>query len=820
RGQCSNLDGEFKLDTYCSSVPDSKCVSNDHVGCVDGSNDLYSFDSCGNSEGVKQNCNYPSAKCGADLNDQNNNGNKEEFVCRNLNCENTYDNPLLTNDGGTRLNGEAWCEYPSATGPGLDLPGSIHYKHYCINGVEYAETCGNNRDEYCTYVEFTDMNNLGEDNFLSGLPDMSVAQCVSNRADDCSQQKNNKTCMDKSLRDCAWTSGKCLPLVPIGFTAQDREDGFAQQTCAAASSKIKVLWQGELQEDGSWKWHCEDNCEAFDGNTLKATNFLCMAQGDCGATPNTAGEFTSAGYWRNCFSGMVHDKGVKPRCISLISEGLWNAYYGNLIKTPGLGLNFGSVDAKEDVLLFGKPFQTLPTLTGGIIIVALLVLVALFINPLILLIYLIPIPVEKQKVKKLKIWCSPYDIPQGGDDCWKCSAPISQGGLLPDKNGNILQGYDCQPYTCETLGTLCKFLGDTVDGIPTCVKAECRNVLPPIIKPDLDLLSSGNSDCCTSSSDQFECSNLDCGITDKGTNVGYDINGNVNEFKTFTFGIRTFDETGAPLYTKCAYSDELINPITEEGTPIDVMSQMDSLSNGLASTKHNLTIPAGYLASSTQKEFTYYIRCKTAIEDSCNSVSSPTDYTVKFKVHTGPDTTAPLIEYVEPELGYVANDKNEKQVTLKLNEVITWNDILQSTGGCKWSTESLDYNSMTNQMQCDEPSINEQQECSVDITNLQQGENKLYFTCSDAAGNKMSQAYPYTLTRTDALNVSAFVISDDCMQGAEINCYTNSVTIKAETLGGAESGKSKCYLSNNCEGCKDIPFFKTDSTSHEQVLDS
>ncbi|MBU0963265.1 MAG: hypothetical protein KKD48_05155, partial [Nanoarchaeota archaeon] len=46
------------------------------------------------------------------------------------------------------------------------------------------------------------------------------------------------------------------------------------------------------------------------------------------------------------------------------------------------------------------------------------------------------------------------------------------------------------------------------------------------------------------------------------------------------------------------------------------------------------------------------------------------------------------------------------------------------------------------------------------------------------------------------------------------------VTIKAETLGGAESGKSKCYLSNNCEGCKDIPFFKTDSTSHEQVLDS
>ena len=40
--------------------------------------------------------------------------------------------------------------HQSAVGSGLDLPGTSHYLHSCINGKEEVK-CGNgNRDEICT----------------------------------------------------------------------------------------------------------------------------------------------------------------------------------------------------------------------------------------------------------------------------------------------------------------------------------------------------------------------------------------------------------------------------------------------------------------------------------------------------------------------------------------------------------------------------------------------------------------------------------------------------------------------------------------------
>ena len=828
REQCSNLDGDFKLNQYCSSIPQSNCRPHDHTECEGLS--LYSYDSCGNKESLIQKCNYPNEVCAKDINDQNNNGNKDESICKSTNCRNTYNNPLMNNDGGDRVNGESWCEYQSASGPGLDLPGSIHYKHYCMDGVEYAQACGSdigNREEICIYANYS---------VAQGSPGM-IAQCRENRYESCPKQKNKKDCENSEKRDCAWISSKsqgkksCVPLVPIGFTREDRKDENAVQVCDKGDWNIKTSWTSDKGADGKTTWSCQENCEAFDGNTLKSTNFYCMAQGDCGASINIADEFTDSGYTRYCTDGMPNGRKERPRCIPQISESFWHKYYDSLtIKNKGMGLYFGNIDVKnymttEQFLkaeeewvtslaaiglaygIFGGP---LGMLMGAVIGAALGVIGGV-------LDYLITPLLTKQKTVKLPIRCRPYEIPDGGKDCGKCSAPKSEGGLLPDINGDIISGYHCQKYTCQTLGTACKFIEDSTDG-SVCVKSECNDVSYPKIKLDSDLLKQGNLKCCTDQSEQVACNPIDCRIDDKGENVGYDITDNVNELKTFSFGIDTYDNNNRPLYTKCYYSDSPTRLTQDEdGQLIDVIDTMEPLSDGAASLHHNITIAANYLASSGENEFAYYIRCRTANECS-NKQENPVDYVIKFKIHTGPDTTAPIIEYIEPENGLVANTENEKEVSLRISEVLSFNDVLDKAGGCRWSDQNLDYNLMSEQNQtiCYDPGMYENQECTAQLTGINNGLNTFYFSCIDPAGNAMSP-YAYILTKTQALNISSILpVSIDCNYGSEINCYTNNLTLKVETINGAENGKSICYWSNECQDCADIEFFSTNSAVHEQ----
>lgn len=824
RDQCSNLNGNFNMNAFCNSVAGSGCVHHAKKGCVDNSEDLYWFDSCGNQEDLAETCDYPNKICATDINDENNNNDKEESICRSLDCVNTYDSGILDNDGGTRLNGESWCEYQSPSGPGMDLPGSVHYRHYCIDGVEYAVNCGNARNEMCMYGKFTNTQALNSS--LAGLPDMGYSQCKDNRWESCARQNKKEKCENTNERDCMWTGGNCIPLVAPGFTKDQKE--IAKKTCNKEDMEIDVLWESKKECSGDScydEWGCKENCQAFNKETLKSANFFCMAQGDCGATKNVIGEYTKAGLSRDCHSGEPGGAHVNEEsCITKIDKNLWDKFYGKDFSSNQKGLNFGSVDANEvlniNALLVNPNFLN----PSNFIFLDVAFLENVFkdpigaINQLLLDITGISKYLQKEKSEELKINCHPWWIPQGGKDCWKCSAPASEGGLLADKGGDIIKGYACQKYTCEKLGSACKFVENTIDG-SVCIQTECRNVLPPIIKPDVDLLKSGNSKCCTSTSDQFQCSVTDCSVDDNGANVGYDIIGNVNEMKEFTFGIETVDESGNPLYTECAYSDEPVKSINDEGQLISGMDTMTSLSDGLAAFKHNITFSAGYLAALGEKEFKYYLRCRTVIDDGCSEpTENPTDYVIRFNLHQGPDTTVPLIDSIEPANGLVANDKDTKEVKLRINEILTWNSVLEKTGGCKWSSQNSAYDAMPteNVGLCTTPGMYESQECSFTINNLVPGKNTVYFACSDPAGNIMSMGKPYDLIRTDKLNVALSLVSDDCVG---TDCYTNNVTLRAETSGGAESGRSTCYFSQTCQECLDVPFYSTNSSVHEQILD-
>ena len=191
REMCQAQSGSFFAGELCSDVytPQcDQCEAQAKTGCSEESTNVYFFDACGNKEGIAQTCDYTQGKiCG----DGDQDGN---FECVDVNCAQTWDNPVVEGDGGFRYNGESWCEYDANAGPTLDLPGSRHYRHYCFNGQEYVEPCSDLRDEIC--IE-------GKVNF----PDESQraqAVCKENRALDCFQQTTKETCENNQLRDCIW----------------------------------------------------------------------------------------------------------------------------------------------------------------------------------------------------------------------------------------------------------------------------------------------------------------------------------------------------------------------------------------------------------------------------------------------------------------------------------------------------------------------------------------------------------------------------------------------------------------------------------------
>lgn len=176
-----NCQGEFFPNQPCKRVENSNCNENNPTtGCL--GNDLYSYNSCGDPTLVKKCDSRQGEICG----DKN---GDSKFACEDMNCQATWDNPLvdengdenLLNDGRARKQGESWCEYQSAVGPGMDLPGTAHYLHSCVNGKEEVKMCGQgNRDQICVYFDVDESNNYP---FFSG--EGKVAQCIDNEYESC-----------------------------------------------------------------------------------------------------------------------------------------------------------------------------------------------------------------------------------------------------------------------------------------------------------------------------------------------------------------------------------------------------------------------------------------------------------------------------------------------------------------------------------------------------------------------------------------------------------------------------------------------------------
>ncbi len=307
---------EFHPEYLCSSEElGTNCGPTTKTTCVEGKDEVYFLDSCGNLaniydaekinnkeywskiKGKEESCGYSSANGNADSSkcgncdyyfgstckqyerNQDIKPNYGDNICRNLDC--TY-------EGKNYKHGETWCATNSES---EDSPGSEYFRLVCYNNEVTIEPCAAFRQEICIQSE------------VNGF---KTAACSANLWRDCVTQDNQKDCENTDKRDCQWifngnyfSNGTkifvCTPLYAPGFDFW-KEESEAGEICKMASTECIAKFQKRIFEG---KWNCVENCECcvnddkHEGCTGdKWQNYkeaICQSLGDCGIKKNYIG---------------------------------------------------------------------------------------------------------------------------------------------------------------------------------------------------------------------------------------------------------------------------------------------------------------------------------------------------------------------------------------------------------------------------------------------------------------------------------------------------------------------------------------------------
>ena len=319
--------GFFK-DTFCSNENlDTGCEAHAKQDCIEGKEEVFWFDSCGNREEIvtatiegSQNdaqngdCDYATGTiCGHDK--------KGKAICKDLNCAagtlTFYDNINYLFQGKDRSNGESWCMYDAKPGVGADPVGSKHYRFMCINGEEVSAPCADARQEIC------------KNGLINGVPfasagDIIEAQCIPNAWKECvtscnsvkelsdvnsgeykSAMRKDRACCKQKAPNCFWLDwaeeedvGRCYPAVSPGgkFWQGDSATIQEEPACDLATQAYKTAWEETFRWRGDFK--CAGNCEVYTDDYLTLFNNYCNSLGDCGAQYNFQGIWTYDGLYR------------------------------------------------------------------------------------------------------------------------------------------------------------------------------------------------------------------------------------------------------------------------------------------------------------------------------------------------------------------------------------------------------------------------------------------------------------------------------------------------------------------------------------------
>ncbi len=189
-GTKSECADENFYPAFCSGVSSCSLQNKAHASKDCGEDGhVYWVDSSGQREEIAEKCN-PGLTSSETTSCSKKDG---EAKCVSWDCKTTWDNPVVEGDGGSRKNGESWCEYQAAVGPTLDLPGTQHYLHSCVRGEEIVQSLGEKRENICMYGDLK----------VSG--GISTAFPVPNSAAKCPGSTDQETC---SKSGCVWIANE------------------------------------------------------------------------------------------------------------------------------------------------------------------------------------------------------------------------------------------------------------------------------------------------------------------------------------------------------------------------------------------------------------------------------------------------------------------------------------------------------------------------------------------------------------------------------------------------------------------------------------
>lgn len=421
--------------------------------------------------------------------------------------------------------------------------------------------------------------------------------------------------------------------------------------------------------------------------------------------------------------------------------------------------------------------------------------------------------------RSVEFQCSQWEVPQGGADCYMCHTKQSEGGLLPDQfttnlygtkelfdslqgvqdtdiedmMGNIddmmveKPGYECTPQLCASLGKSCEFF-QTVNG-PACVEVKSSDVNSPVLE-----VKEVSYECNKAAPDSVG----GCDYSSNSENL--QLNGFIDDVNnSLKIVLKTKDSaSGLDDIARCKISDL-------QTATYDTMS-FDFLEGDQLSLEHTLYFDA----LKQGQEFTYYVRCQDA---SPNANANDRSFTINFNVANQPDMTPPVVTGFDPVPGqnYVKFGDTDTEVRVYVNE----ETLLGNKGGCRWSKyPQVNFDDMDNYLSCSAGGLVHATECTGLLKDVQLGQNNYYFKCADAEGNNNTQDWPngpnfggfssYVVIGTDNLTIG----SVDCVLGSGAACgskiYDDNFTLKVNTFGGAEMGRSICEYNLNNIGWVDF----------------
>jgi len=337
----SECSGDFYENYLCSNPDlDTSCEKEFSTGLVEGREEIFWFDSCGNMEniyGTTYNGRIKSKAESCGPNDETGNAGSKtcgncvqaygsiavetkfgetsiadgNFVCKDMNC---YDAPI--NGGGTddKHHGDTWCIYDSAIGNARASVGSEHYVASCVNGNVEVDACGSARSEICE--EKTVEQTSTEISRTFGACVVNQGQmCLSYNED---LEKDPKGVQEKCEAnthcefkytdvDDGFKFGACVAKYPQGFDLRPFDEGvsggeevqapdFAQLSCGKATQTCTVYKvrgasiKGGFGTFGAWHDKVNSNCREID--FVEKMNEFCVSMGDCGSNANYVGKTT------------------------------------------------------------------------------------------------------------------------------------------------------------------------------------------------------------------------------------------------------------------------------------------------------------------------------------------------------------------------------------------------------------------------------------------------------------------------------------------------------------------------------------------------